>query len=412
ADLGAPALDQPVANFAKRPLVSVHGHDFVYVALARMAQHHIRHLAVIDDVGTIVGALSARDLLGQRADDAIALGRMIEEAATPEELGQVWMLLPRVAKALLAEDVDPRDIASVISRELRCLTRKACELAYDELAPGGDGAIPARFAVMVLGSGGRGESLLAMDQDNAIVYEANDTSANPDAWLERFAKRFSDILDAVGVAYCNGGVMASNAAWRKNATAWRETVRSWMLQPRAQDILNCDIFFDAAPVYGERELADTLRADAMVFAKGARSFLSLLALNASNVPPAFSWLGHFKTERDRIDLKRAGIMPIFSAARVLALRHGLTERSTRGRLEAFQQRDAANADLASDLIESHRICLGCVLRQQLRDLDRGIKIGNSVAPAELGRLERGELKWALRRVPSISSILGTPVEVM
>ncbi|MEM7775388.1 MAG: exonuclease domain-containing protein, partial [Pseudomonadota bacterium] len=46
ADLGAPALDQPVANFAKRPLVSVHGHDFVYVALARMAQHHIRHLAV------------------------------------------------------------------------------------------------------------------------------------------------------------------------------------------------------------------------------------------------------------------------------------------------------------------------------------------------------------------------------
>ena len=58
----------------------------------------------------------------------------------------------------------------MISRELRALTARACELAEAEMAEAGLGEAPAPYALLVLGSGGRGESLLAMDQDNALIY--------------------------------------------------------------------------------------------------------------------------------------------------------------------------------------------------------------------------------------------------
>ena len=64
--------------------------------------------------------------------------------------------------------------------------------------------------MLVLGSGGRGESLLAMDQDNAIVYADRDggmSDEDTDQWFAELGARVSCILDLVGVPYCKGGVM-------------------------------------------------------------------------------------------------------------------------------------------------------------------------------------------------------------
>ena len=55
---------------------------------------------------------------------------------------------------------------------------------------------------MILGSGGRGESLLAMDQDNAIVFAEGSEGGKADNWCEQLGRRMSDILDGAGVSYC------------------------------------------------------------------------------------------------------------------------------------------------------------------------------------------------------------------
>ena len=53
--------------------------------------------------------------------------------------------------------------------------------------------------------------------------------------------------------------------------------------------------------------------------------------------PPINWLGRFRLEEDgRMDMKMHGIMPVFSAARVLALRHALSQHSTVGRLDALR----------------------------------------------------------------------------
>ena len=81
-----------------------------------------------------------------------------------------WAKLPQVVASLLAEGVSARDIAAVISRELGALTRQAAVIAEARMRDAGHGDPICPYAVAVLGSAGRSESLLAMDQDNALVF--------------------------------------------------------------------------------------------------------------------------------------------------------------------------------------------------------------------------------------------------
>ena len=195
---GDAAFATPVSQVAVFPLVSLSADAFVYRAIARMRRMHIRHLGVHDSHRNIVGALSARDLLRQRADDAVLLGDDIDAANSAGQMAAVWGNIVLVAKSLVAEEVDARDVAAVISRELCALTRQACKLAEREMP----GPPPCPYAMLVLGSGGRGESLLAMDQDNAIVFAEGEPGGPEDQWFAELGRKVSDMLDAAGVPYC------------------------------------------------------------------------------------------------------------------------------------------------------------------------------------------------------------------
>lgn len=406
---GAAAFDQPVSRYGQRPLVTIDSGEFVYRALSRMVGRGFRHLGVVAGSGELVGALSARDLLRQRASDAVSLGDCIESAVTRAELGRIWAELVVVARALVHEEVDPRDVAMIISRELRALTRRACELAEVEMFSAGMGPAPVPYAMMVLGSGGRGESLLAMDQDNAIIFEEGETGGENDLWFEELGKRTADILNEAGVVYCKGGVMASNAAWRKDVAGWRRSVESWIARSAPEDMLACDIFFDSLPVYGQSELAEELHREAVQQAMQSRVFLKFLALKTGKLEAPTSWFGRLKLDEGRIDLKMNGIMPLFSAARVVALENGIVVRSTPERLEALRPLERLPDKLIDNLIEAHRILLGLILDQQLRDIDHGVSLSNKVAPGGLTSFEKQEMRWALDQIPSVADLLGTPL---
>ncbi len=405
------ALDRDLSVAVKDSLHSTQEREFAYRALRRMGEMAIRHLAVLDEDGRLVGVLTPGDLLNRRAKDMVSLGDKIETAETAEALGHVWAGLVAVARTLVAENIDPRNIAAIVSRELRALTRRACQLVEAEMAQAGDGPPPVPYAMLVLGSGGREESLLAMDQDNAIVFTEGDAGGQADRWLEKLARRVSEMLDSVGVAYCRGEVMASNPAWRKDLRRWRETVAQWISRSRPDDILNSDIFFDATAVHGDMALARELRSEAIDMARHSDPFLRFLSMNAGDVTSPFGLMGKIRTENGRLDLKMHGIMPIFSAARALALRHGVTAWTTPDRLRECGEIGAAPENIVDSLVEAHRILLGLILRQQLADIQVGLPLGNRVATGNLSSYDRKELRWALEQVPNVSVLLGTPAKL-
>jgi DNA polymerase-3 subunit epsilon/CBS domain-containing protein len=404
------ALKLKAGAVASKPLQCVRDQDFLYCAIGRMNRLGFRHLGVMDQQNRLVGALSARDLLRQRANHMISFGDALDQASTVEQLGNVWAGLPLIVRSLAAEQIDPREIAAVISHELCNLTRRSAELAQAEIESEEKAPPTLRSCVLVLGSGGRSESLLALDQDNAIVFEADEDENIADAWLERFAHRFNDILHELGVPLCHGGIMARNSAWRKSAAAWRAQVASWLSRSDPEDILHADVFFDAVGVYGEEVLGEDLRRDAIAAAADSPGFLKLMALNAARMDNVLGWFGRLRTDgQGRIDLKRSGLMPAFSAARVLALKHGVAARSTAARLMAVRTMPEIPETLLDHLLEAHRLLLGMILDQQLRDLERGRKLSNSVALSELSAYEREKLRWSLEQVQSIEGLLADPL---
>lgn len=396
-----------VIEVASFPLETVADGDFLYRAFGRMRRKKFRHLGVTDESGRLVGALTQRDLLRQRADEAIALTDALGEAAGIGELASVWRKLSEAANALLSEGVAGRDIAGIISGEIQALTARAASMAEMEVSRGLPRPAKLRYAVLVLGSGGRGESLLALDQDNAMVFDGDDEGSN---WLAQLAARMNGILDEIGVPFCKGGVMARNAEWRKNLVDWRQKIANWLSRSSPEDILDADIFFDAAPVFGDDTLADTLLADAFAAAAHSDVFLKLMSVNAAGAAPPLGWLRGFKLEEDgRADLKKGGIMPIFSAARVLALQHGIRERSTFARLMAARGKGNAHPRLVDAIAESHQIILTAILHQQIADIARGSPPSNRVDPRQLPETERSQLKWALEQVRSVGGLLGDPL---
>ena len=133
-----------------------------------------------------------------------------------------------------------------------------------------------------------------------------------------------------------------------------------------------------------------------------------MALNASRVGSELNWRGRPRLDNGRIDLKMSGLLPILSAARVAALTHDIAARSTPERLEAVRALERFDSALVGRLLEAHKILLGCILRQQLRDILAGVTLSNRVAPGEMEAHERQQMTWALGQVDSARTLLDVP----
>jgi DNA polymerase-3 subunit epsilon/CBS domain-containing protein len=139
-------------------------------------------------------------------------------------------------------------------------------------------------------------------------------------------------------------------------------------------------------------------------AKGQLTFLKLLAENAGPIDPPLGFFG-IKTDDGRVDLKRGGLFGLVSAARLLALRFHVAERSTRARLEGVKAlKVGAERDLEA-MIESHAVLLEAILGQQLIDMAAGRPPGNTVEVRRLSRAEQDRLKHALGSLKHVNEMV-------
>lgn len=402
---GGNVFERLTGELASRPLISIRAQAFAYRAIGRMNRLGIRHLGVHDDDGGLVGVISARDLLRLRASAAIQLDDAIDAARSDADMAAAWASLPSVASALVAEKIEARTVAEIVSEELRAMTRRAAILAEEEMKIVGLGDPPSRYAVLVLGSAGRGESLLAADQDNAIVFERGAPGGPEDRWFGALGGRIAAILDTAGIAYCKGGVMAKNAEWRGSLDLWRERISQWVRRSRPQDLLNIDIFFDLAPVHGERALGETLFEDAYAYGHADATFPLVLGERLASLHTAFTLFGGLRTEESRIDLKRYALFPLVSAARALSIRHNIRARSTRERLEGLLERQIGSESAIRRVLAAHDLVLSLMLAQQGRDRHQGVPLSNRVEVATLPRDRRGALRTALRDLQIVPELM-------
>ncbi len=198
--------------------------------------------------------------------------------------------------------------------------------------------------------------------------------------------------------------MASKRNLRHNLAGWQDYITTWFERPEPRAILNADIFYDFAAAGGDPSLATAL-SDFSTRARTARLFLNLMAKAIAEKEDALGWFGRFKTQKGRIDLKVGGLFPIVAGARVLALRLGCTERSSRERWRVAMEAGILGADDLARLLDAHEMILGLILDQQLADLGNGLPATSQVEVRRLLDLEQDRLKGALQVVRQIDLIV-------
>ena len=95
----------------------------------------------------------------------------------------------------------------------------------------------------------------------------------PDDVRERllpFAREVNEALDRCGYPLCKGGVMAMNPRWCASLDEWKAAFANWIDRGDPDSLLAANIFFDFRALWGELGLAEALRADIAVHARGER----------------------------------------------------------------------------------------------------------------------------------------------
>lgn len=398
AEAGAAALGERCGAIMSAPLQQVPQAAFLYVAIGRMHRHRLRHLVACDAGGRPSGMVTARALLGQRAVEALILGDEVATASDEAGLAAVQRRALDLAEALLAERVTAPEIAAVVSEVLCDVSARAVQLAAAEVEKA-SGPAPAPWAFLVLGSGGRGESLLSADQDNALVYAG--VAPAEEFWFEKLGRRAAEMLDAAGIPFCKGGVMASNPQWRRNLAEWERALEDWTRRAEGENLLSVDIFYDFVRVHGEPDLAESLRGLATRAAQ--RPMLPrMLAQQLEGIRAPIGVFGSLLGVEGRLDLKMHGLFPIVAGARAMALRHGVAATATADRLRAVAAEGLIGEEDLAGLLEAQELFMTLILEQQLRDLRAGGRAGTRIELARLTPVRRRRLKEALRRAALIA----------
>lgn len=400
---GAAGLDVPLGQVMSRPVSTVPADAFVYVALGKMTRLGLRHLVVVDRDRRPLGMVTGRALLKVRANDALVIGDSVHESKGPEDMAAAMAALPGLARSLLAEGVSARGISSVIALVIRDLTARATELAEISMRQDGWGEAPAAYAMLVLGSGGRGESLLVFDQDNAIVHRG---TAADDVWFAELGKRVNEMLNQAGIPFCDGGVMAREPKWRKSLEEWKDEIHNWVFSLENQTVMYCDIFFDFQPVWGDAELAEELRVWAVEKASQSAFFMQYLAQHVAKMDVSLTFWGGFVTKNGRLNAKKFGLLPLVSAARFRAIRAHVLETGTDERYSAIKDMELLHEDDWRDFLEIREIVFRVMLDQQLADLAAGVTASASIDPKRLSTQMRERLRWAFKRLRTLKYICG------
>jgi len=403
------AAGAPVDQAMSAPVHQVESSDYLYHAIARMRRLGLRHMAVVDGAGALVGMLDLHDALAVVSDRLMGQIDRLTREDSLEGLKHIKAAQVDLARELFADNLPASEIQGLLTHINNDIYRRVVDLNLKAMAAAGEGSPPVRFCLIVMGSGGRGENYLFPDQDNGIILEdfADGRHREIDDWFIALAERVTKDLDAVGIPLCKGYVMATNPLWRKTLAQWKEQMRLWSRKRDLTALRLCDIFFDFRPVWGEADLARDLRRHVTRVAKESPMFLREMYEDDVEHRVALGLFGRFITEKmDReflgqINLKHTGTLPLVEAVRLLALREGIEDVSTLGRLDALHRTGFLEADEYDYLKGAfHHVCR-LLLRQQINDFKAGSRVSNYVDPGTLSRREKDMLVDSFKAIRTL-----------
>lgn len=381
----------------------------VFEAFLTMVNRGIHHLPLTHD-GRPVGMITTRDLISLQTQHPLYLVSQVYKQDSVDALRDVATRIPQMFALLLASGARPDDVARMLTALADAFTRQLLRLEQARL-----GTAPMAFGWIAFGSQARNEHTASTDQDNGLILERAPDGAES-AYFAALATAVCDGLNACGYAWCSGDIMARNPAWRMSIDAWQQCFRGWIGDPKPAALLHASVFFDQRLVAGDRALFESLQASIFEQAAANPLFLAVLARQALafEVP-----LGVFRRfvvaregeNRDTLDLKAAGAMPLTDVLRVHALAAGIREPGCLQRIDALRGAGRLPAADAAELAAAFRLILRLRLENQSAQLAAGETPDNRVNPDRLLRRDRDALRDAFGVIRLAQTALGNEYAV-
>ena len=388
--------------------VCLEQHASAQDAMALMAARGL-HQVLVTRESVLTGVISERDLFALQRTSLRNVLQTIRIARDPAELDTAAREIASLTDNLMAQGIAAEVLTRIITALHDGMTVRLLELLAPRFPLDG-----VRYCWLALGSEGRLEQNVVSDQDNALLFAAEEgAAAGVRARLLPFADAVNEALATLGFPLCRGNIMARNPECCLSLGEWRARFDLWLREPTPEALLNANIFFDFRALAGRAELAEELRSWVLARTVDNRLFLGLLAANALRAEPPLGLIRAFRTDDARhpgaIDLKTQGTRLFVDAARVLALAFGIPETHTVQRLRQGARRLNLPERELSGLVQAFEFLQLLRFRAHTGALnrDRGDAGAdpNCIDPYALSDPDQRLLKECFRQARSVQMLL-------
>lgn len=396
--------ETPISEIMSEDLITIRSNVFIFEAMLTMLHNNVHHLPVMDG-DEVRGVIALSDIVKYESQSSLYLVSNIYHQKDVRGLKKISKDVRDSFVRMVNEDANSHMIGSAMAGIGRSFTQRLLELGEEKLGPA-----PVPYCFMALGSMARDEQLVVTDQDNAMILDDSFVPQEHDAYFLALAKFVSDGLAECGYSYCTGDIMATNNKWRQPLRVWKGYFTDWIENPKAEALLNSNIFFDLDGIYGQTDFAEQLKT--LVADKAANSprFLAMLARNALNRTPPIGFFRTFVLEEDgkqqkTFNLKRRGTAPLSDLIRVHALACGSRAQNSFERLKAIGNTKLLLEDDLGNLRDALEFISIVRIRHQALAIEAGREPDNNVRPEDLSPFERSHLKDAFQVVSNAQKFL-------
>ena len=379
----------PISEYMSSPVKTINTKTTIFEAFSKMIDEGIDHLVLIKK-GKVFGVITGKDIRIQLepTSSIITLFRRIIMSKSAEELHTIFNNIKISVAKIVLSGSKFFDLTKMLCTVNDAAVVKVMEIVQNEVSMDD-------FVWIHMGSLGRKEQVLAMDQDNALIF----IKTHP----VKFARDVNKTLAKIGIPECPGDFMASNKKWNKHLSYWKNYFNDWFHNPTANNARYLSIFMDMRPVFGNqniyKELIEFIRANVTDKA------IKALAHDAIHIEPPLGIFG-IRGLHKGMNLKTYGIYPIVNGARVLAIDNAIFEiTNTEERLKILNDMGVIGNEMCHDVLESYGFLQDLRLKQQSIAVLNQSQENNLIGIKELRKVDLLILKEALKIVSSFQKLL-------
>nr|WP_059392312.1 putative nucleotidyltransferase substrate binding domain-containing protein [Pseudomonas toyotomiensis] len=399
-------LAQPIDNLMTRNPFHLAPDASAFDAAIAMTERHIAHVCLVEHE-RLCGVISERDLFSLQRVDLVHLARTIRHAGKVETLAGLRSDIRLLVDRMLAHGASSTQITHIVTLLNDHTVCRVIELTLEDM---GDPGIP--FTWLCFGSEGRREQTLHTDQDNGILFEAENASEAA-ATRERLlpiAREINQRLAQCGFTLCKGNIMAGNPELCLSREEWSRRFAGFILEATPENLLGSTIYFDLRAIWGPDEGCEQLREELLGRIANNSLFQRMMAENALRHRPP---VGRFRdfvvarsgADKDTLDLKVQGLTPFVDGARLLALANGISAVGTLERLRALITKGVIEALDGAAYEEAYHFIQQTRMQQHQLQARDELPYSNRVDPDHLNHLDRRILRESFRQAQRLQSSL-------